>query len=171
MEIVTYVLSGALEHQDSMGNGEVLRPGEFQRMTAGTGITHSEFNPSTTEPVHLYQIWLLPERTGLTPGYEQKAFPVKGRQNQWQLVASRDAAEGSLTIHTDARISLADIGSGRSIQYEIPPGRFAWLQVLRGAVTVNDVQMETSDGLAIANESALSVHATHDAEIMLFDLA
>ncbi|MFO0919332.1 MAG: pirin family protein [Planctomycetaceae bacterium] len=171
MEIVTYVLSGALEHRDSMGNGEVLRPGEFQRMSAGTGITHSEFNPSSTEPVHLYQIWLFPESKGLTPSYEQQAFPTIGRHNQWQLVASRDAADGSLLIHQDARIYLADLENGRQISHVLAPGRHAWLQVLRGAVTLNGQLLETSDGAAISEETVLNVQATTDAEIMLFDLA
>ena len=171
MEIVTYVLSGALEHKDSMGNGEVLRPGEFQRMTAGTGITHSEFNPSTTEPVHLYQIWLFPERSGLPPSYEQKMFPSEGRRNQLRLVASRNAAEGSLTIHTDAKISLAELDAGQAIQQGLSPLRHAWLQVLRGMIRVNGQDLGTSDGLAISNESALEITAITDAELMLFDLA
>lgn len=171
MEIVTYVLSGALEHKDSMGNGEVLRPGEFQRMTAGTGITHSEFNPSLTEPVHLYQIWLYPEQSGLTPSYEQKAFPQTERHNRLRLAASRDAAEGSLTIHTDARIYLAELQSDHTVQHELVPGRHAWLQVLRGRVTLNGSDLETSDGAAVSDEVELRITATQDAEILLFDLA
>ena len=171
MEIVTYVLSGALEHKDSMGNGEVLRPGEFQRMTAGTGITHSEFNPSLTEPVHLYQIWLYPEQSGLTPSYEQKAFPQTERHNRLRLAASRDAAEGSLTIHTDARIDLAELQSDHTVQHELVPGRHAWLQVLRGRVTLNGSDLETSDGAAVSDEVELRITATQDAEILLFDLA
>jgi redox-sensitive bicupin YhaK (pirin superfamily) len=171
MEIVTYVLSGALEHRDSMGNGEVLHPGEFQRMTAGTGITHSEFNPSPTEPVHLYQIWLLPERPGLEPSYEQKEFPESGRRNQWQLVASRDAAQGSLRIHQDARVYLANLANANALEYELSPGRFAWLQVLRGAVELNGTQLATSDGAAIGEESVLTVRPLAEAEIMFFDLA
>ena len=171
MEIVTYVLSGALEHKDSMGNGEVLRPGEFQRMTAGTGITHSEFNPSTTEPVHLYQIWLFPERSGLPPSYEQKMFPSEGRRNQLRLVASRNADEGSLTIHADAKIFLAELDAGQTIQQGLSPLRHAWLQVLRGMIRVNGQDLGTSDGLAISNESALEITAITDAELMLFDLA
>lgn len=171
MEIVTYVLSGALEHKDSMGNGEVLRPGEFQRMTAGTGITHSEFNPSLTEPVHLYQIWLYPEQSGLTPSYEQKAFPQVDRHSRLRLVASRDAAEGSLTIHTDARIYLSELHSGHAVQHELAPGRHAWLQVLRGRVTLNGTDLNTSDGAAVSDELELKIEATQDAEILLFDLA
>lgn len=171
MEIVTYVLSGALEHKDSMGNGEVLRPGEFQRMTAGTGITHREFNPSNDEPVHLYQIWLYPERPGLTPSYEQKSFPVADRINQLRLVAARDAAEGSLTIHTDARIYLALMTASGEVRHELAPGRHAWLQVLSGSVLVNGICLATSDGLAVSDETALRINAETDAEVMLFDLA
>lgn len=171
MEIVTYVLSGALEHKDSMGNGEVLRPGEFQRMTAGTGITHSEFNPSSTEPVHLYQIWLYPEQPGLTPSYEQKAFPPSERKNHLRLVASRDAEDGSLTIHTDARIYLAELLSGQSVQHVLTAGRHAWLQVLRGSVSLAGNDLAAGDGVAISNEVSVAVQATSDAEILLFDLA
>lgn len=171
MEIVTYVLEGALEHKDSMGNGEVLRPGEFQRMSAGTGITHSEFNPSATEPVHLYQIWLFPERKGIKPSYEQKQFPEQDRHNQLQLVASRTAANGSLLIHQDARIYLSKMDAGAAITYDLAEGRYAWLQVLRGSVVLNDVALETSDGAAISAESRLTIQANHAAEIMLFDLA
>ncbi|MDA0658776.1 MAG: pirin family protein [Planctomycetota bacterium] len=171
MEIVTYVLSGALEHKDSMGNGEILRPGEFQRMTAGTGITHSEFNPSKTEPVHLYQIWLLPERSGLTPSYEQKAFPVGDRVNQLRLVASRDAAEGSLTIHSDARIYLSSLNDGHELQFQMSDGRHAWLQVLRGSVSVNSIRLSTGDGVSVVEEHSVTIRADSDAEIMLFDLA
>lgn len=171
MEIVTYVLTGALEHRDSMGNGEVLRPGEFQRMTAGTGITHSEFNPSDSEPVHLYQIWLFPERNGLEPSYEQKAFDKAGRQNQLQLVASQDAAEGSLLIHQDARIYLGDLDEGAVVEHVIESGRHVWLQVLRGTVDVNGESLQTSDGVAISDEAAVSITGTSAAEIMLFDLA
>ena len=170
MEIVTYVLEGALEHKDSMGNGEVLRPGEFQRMSAGTGITHSEFNPSQDEPVHLYQIWLFPERKGIKPSYEQKRFPEEERHNQMRLVASRDAEDGSLLIHTDARIYLSQISAGNEIEHELPEGRYGWLQVLRGSVSVNRVELATSDGAAISEETSLKIRANTDAEIMLFDL-
>lgn len=171
MEIVTYVLQGALAHRDSMGNGEVLRPGEFQRMTAGTGITHSEFNPSDSEPVHLYQIWLLPERKGLEPSYEQKRFPEAERRNQLQLVASRNATDGSLQIHQDAKIYLTQLDAGKNLSYAMTPDRHAWLQVLRGEVTLNGQALHTSDGAAISRESVLSIEATEAAELMLFDLA
>lgn len=171
MEIVTYVLSGALEHRDSMGNGEILRPGEFQRMTAGTGIEHSEFNPSATEPVHLYQIWLFPERKGIEPSYEQRAFSVVDRQNRLQLVVSRHGEGGSLMIHQDASIFLADLSSGSSVTHTITPGRHAWLQVLRGRVTIDRVALEAGDGAAVSDEPALMITAADTAEVMLFDLA
>ncbi len=171
MEIVTYVLSGALEHKDSMGNGEVLRPGEFQRMTAGTGITHSEFNPSPDEPVHLYQIWLFPESKGLEPSYEQKRFAEEERQNNLRLVASPDAAEGSLKIHQDARIYLATLDENHTVTHTLAPGRHAWVQVLRGAVQCNGESLQTSDGAAVSDAAELSLTATSQAEVMLFDLA
>lgn len=170
MEIVTYVLEGALEHRDSMGNGEVLRPGEFQRMSAGTGITHSEFNPSKTEPVHLYQIWLLPERKGLTPSYEQKAFPTETMKNELRLVASREAANGALLIQTDASVYLSKLDAGRQVTHDLAPGRHAWLQVLRGTVTLNGQPLATSDGVAVSDEPRLTIEASTDAEVMLFDL-
>jgi redox-sensitive bicupin YhaK (pirin superfamily) len=171
MEIVTYVLEGALEHKDSMGNGEVLRPGEFQRMSAGTGITHSEFNPSDSEPVHLYQIWLFPEQSGIKPSYEQKRFDGEQMHNQLRLVASPDAADGSLTIHQDARIFLAKLDANRDVVHQPADGRHAWLQVLRGSVSLNGQPLQTSDGAAVSNEPALEIRAKEDAEIMLFDLA
>ena len=170
MEIVTYVLEGALEHRDSMGNGEILRPGEFQRMTAGTGIEHSEFNPSDTDPVHLYQIWLYPRERGLPPGYEQKTFPLSERRNRFRLVASLDGADGSLTIQQDARIFLSTLDSGQSLRHELAPHRGAWLQVLRGAVDLNGTHLSTSDGAAVTAEQSLELVTTTDAEVMLFDL-
>lgn len=171
MEIVTYVLEGALEHKDSMGNGEVLRPGEFQRMSAGTGITHSEFNPSGDEPVHLYQIWLFPEEKGIEPSYEQKRFADEERHNRLRLVASRDATDGSLLIHQDARIFLASLDEQHHVNHTLKAERHAWLQVLRGAVTVNGQPLSTSDGAAVSEEETLDIVATESAEIMLFDLS
>ncbi|QDU07735.1 pirin family protein [Gimesia aquarii] len=171
MEIVTYVLEGALEHKDSMGNGEILRAGEFQRMSAGTGITHSEFNPSETDPVHLYQIWILPQSKGIEPSYEQKRFPDNEMHNQLRLVASPEAAEGSLHIHQDTRIFLSQIDEQAKVIHELEQGRHAWLQVLRGTVLLNGENLETSDGAAVSEESILIIQATKDAEIMLFDLA
>lgn len=171
MEIVTCVLSGALEHRDSLGNGEVLRPGEFQHMTAGSGIRHSEFNPSKTEAAHLYQIWLLPRATGLTPRYEQKAFDAAGRENQWQLVASPTGANGSLSIEQDAEIFLATLAAGKNLSYELNLNRHAWLQVLRGAVQLGDMPLAAGDGAAISNEPRVEVSATDSSEWMLFNLA
>lgn len=171
MEIVTYVLEGALEHRDSMGNGEVLRPGEFQRMSAGTGITHSEFNPSATEPVHLYQIWLFPERKGMEPSYEQKRFPEAERHNRLRLVASRDAAESSLRIHQDACIYLASLDDGVTLEHVVATGRHAWLQVLRGDVELNGQALKTGDGAAVSDEERLEITGRGMAEVMLFDMA
>lgn len=177
MEIVTYVLEGQLEHRDSMGNGEVLHPGEFQRMSAGTGITHSEFNPSATEPVHLYQIWLFPSAKGIKPSYEQRPFQESGRQGQWQLVAApNDGGEirgdgGALTIHQDARIYLAILVAGTSLDRQIAVGRHAWLQVLRGDAVVDGQVMQAGDGLAISDETYFQVSSQQGAELMLFDLA
>jgi len=170
MEIVTYVLAGALEHKDSMGNGEVLRPGEFQRMSAGTGITHSEFNPSPTEQVHLYQIWLFPERDGIAPSYEQKRFDETERRNRLRLVASPDATDNSLTIHQNSKIFLSSLDSGKQVKHELASGRYAWLQVLRGQVALNGQALGTSDGAAVSDESLLKIEATDEAEVMLFDL-
>jgi len=170
MEIVTYVLEGELEHKDSMGNGEVLRPGEFQHMSAGTGIRHSEFNPSELESVHLYQIWLKPEKAGLAPSYSQKAFAIDGRQNRWQVVASRDGREGSLVIQQDATIELANLSAGISLEQHLAAGRHAWLQVLRGELTLNGQPLGTSDGAAISEESRLTIAAEQPAEVMLFDM-
>jgi hypothetical protein len=171
MEIVTYVLSGALEHKDSLGHGEVLRPGELQRMTAGRGIRHSEFNPSADQPVHLYQIWLLPRETGLEPSYEQKAFPASERTNRLRLVASPAGDDGSLTIQQDARLYLATLDAGVSVTHELPAARHAWLQVLRGSVELNGTSLATSDGAAITSESKLVIKAIAPAEVLVFDLA
>lgn len=171
MEIVTYVLEGALEHRDSMGNGEILRPGEFQRMSAGTGITHSEFNPSATESTHLYQIWLYPESKGITPSYEQKSFADDLLRNRLQLVAARESEQGSLLIHQDARIYLSRLDAGHEVRHSLAAGRHAWLQVLRGEVTVNGAALGTGDAAALSEVAELSITANSPAEIMLFDLA
>jgi redox-sensitive bicupin YhaK (pirin superfamily) len=171
MEIVTYVLSGALAHKDSLGTGSTIRPGELQRMTAGTGITHSEFNPSQTEPVHLYQIWLLPEREGLEPSYEQREFPETERRNQLRLVASPEGSEGSLTIRQNARLYLATLDDGHEVSHEVPPGRHAWLQVLRGGVKLNGQDLSAGDGAAVSDEPGLAIRAEGPSEVLLFDLA
>ncbi len=171
MEIVTYVLDGALAHRDSLGTGSTIRPAELQRMTAGTGITHSEFNPSESEPVHLYQIWLLPEREGLEPSYEQKAFPDEERHNRLRLVASPGGRDGSLTIRQDARLYLATLDGGREVRHELTPGRHAWLQVLRGGVALNGLPLSAGDGAAASDESSLAIGADGSSEVLLFDLA
>lgn len=173
MEIVTIVLSGGIAHQDSLGHGETLRPGEVQRMTAGRGVVHSEFNASKTEPLHLIQIWIRPERTGLEPGYEQKAFPESERRGRFRVVASRDAREGSLTIHQDASIHVADVAKGVSVSYPIAPDRHAFLHVIRGSVTVNGgtETLGAGDAAAISGEKGVTVAASSDAELLLFDLA
>lgn len=171
MEIVTYVLSGALAHRDSLGTGSTIRPGELQRMTAGTGITHSEFNASREEPVHLYQIWLLPEREGLEPGYEQRAFPDAERADRLRLVASPDGRDGSLTIRQDARLYLATLGADREVAHAPAPGRHAWLQVLRGRVDLNGRRLDAGDGAAASDEPALTIRSDGPSEVLLFDLA
>ena len=170
MEIVTYVLSGALEHKDSMGNGEVLHAGEFQRISAGTGITHSEFNPSGDEEVHLYQIWIFPNQRDIEPSYEQKRFPDQEQQNQLRLVASPEATDGSLLIHQDARVFLSKVTKGHEVVHRLNEGRHAWLQVLRGNIVLNERELTTSDGAAVSETPELIIRATNDAEIMLFDL-
>jgi redox-sensitive bicupin YhaK (pirin superfamily) len=171
MEIVTYVLSGSLAHEDSLGHSGVIGPGELQRMTAGTGIEHSEFNASATEPVHLYQIWLLPGREGLEPSYEQKAFDEAESRGRLHLVASPDGADGSLTIRQDARIYLANLEDGGRVEHPIAPGRHAWVQVLRGGVDLLGQTLSAGDGAALADEAGLAIRARGDAEVMVFDLA
>lgn len=170
MEIITYVLEGQLEHRDSLGTGSIIHKGEFQRMSAGTGVQHSEFNPSQAEPVHLYQIWLLPNEKGLRPSYEQRMFSEKEKQGRLLLVASPDD-DGSLMIHQDARIFLSTFSPNKEIRYELQPGRHAWLQVLRGLVELNGQPLATSDGAAVSDEARITVHANDPAEVMLFDLA
>jgi redox-sensitive bicupin YhaK (pirin superfamily) len=171
MEIVTYVLSGNLQHKDSMGNGSAIRAGELQRMTAGTGVRHSEFNDSPAESVHLYQIWLLPERNGLKPEYEQRRFSEADKQGKFCLVASPEGKDGSLTIHQDARIYLANVEEGTALNHVLQPGRYAWLQILRGKVTLNGHTLSAGDGAAISEERGLEVAGQEDSELMLFDLA
>lgn len=171
MEIVSYVLEGELEHKDSMGNGETLRPGEFQRISAGTGITHSEFNPSADHETHFYQIWLLPEEQEIPPSYEQKSFLPAGRNNKLQLVASPDGSNGSLKIHQDAKIYLANVDSTGQISYNVPADRHVWLQVLRGDVAVHGESLRKGDALATTDEPSLQISTEGKAELMLFDLA
>ena len=171
MEILTYVVEGALEHRDSMGTGSVIRPGDVQRMTAGTGITHSEFNPSPSEDVHLLQIWILPEKMGLKPGYEQKRFEDHEKLGQLRLVASRDGRDGSVTIRQDASLYAALLEPGQEVVHDLAPERHAWVQVVRGGLTVNGAPLEAGDGLAVSGEPRLDFRAATGTELLLFDLA
>jgi len=171
MEIITYVLEGALEHQDSIGNGSVIQPGDVQRMSAGKGILHSEFNHSKTEPVHFLQIWLLPETNGLSPSYEQQNFSPAKTPGKLHLVAARDGREGAVTVHQDVELYAAVCKKGDRISYTLKPQRHAWVQVARGAITLNGLPLDTSDGAAISNETEVAIEATKDAEFLLFDLA
>jgi hypothetical protein len=170
MEILTWVLEGALEHKDSMGNGSIIRPGDIQRMSAGTGVTHSEFNPSRDEPVHLLQIWLLPRQRGLSPGYEEKRFPPETRRGALRLIAARDGREGAVTIHQDADLWTALLEPGESVPHVLEAGRHAWLHVAFGAVAANGVTLQAGDGAAISDERVVEVTARDRAEILLFDL-
>ncbi len=170
MEILTWVLEGALEHRDSLGSGGVIRPGELQRMSAGTGIHHSEFNASATEPVHLLQIWILPEAQELAPRYGQTEFPAQGRRNRFQLLASRSGREGSLDIHQDTELWVADLEAGTALTKVLAPGRSAWIQVARGRLTVNGVALAEGDGAAISGESILNFSASEPSQLLFFDL-
>ena len=170
MEIVSYVLSGALAHRDSLGTGSVIRPGEVQRMSAGTGITHSEFNDSKTEPVHFLQIWILPERPGLPPGYQQRAFPSEERTNRWRLLADRAGSEGALTIHQDVRFYAAELVAGATLGYRFAPGRYGWLHVARGVAALEGDELREGDGAAISAEPSISLTSTVGAELLLLDL-
>jgi hypothetical protein len=171
MEIVTWVLEGALEHRDSLGHGATIRPGELQRMSAGTGIDHSEFNPSPVAPVHFLQIWILPERLGLAPGYEQRPFPIAEQAGELVLVASRDPREGSVTLHQDAEIRVGRLPAGARARHELAPGRHAWVQMARGSAEVNGVALSVGDGLAASGEPRLELAATSDCELLVFELA
>ncbi len=170
MEIITYVLSGQIEHRDSLGTVGVLRAGELQRMTAGTGVLHSEKN-NTGQELHFLQIWLLPERKGLTPSYEQKGFPEKERQGRFRLVVSPDGQEGSLKVHQDVRLYSTLLGKGERTEYALAPGRNAWLQVARGSGSLNGVELKAGDGVAVSEESRLVLAANEPLEALLFDLA
>jgi len=173
MEILSYVLSGALAHRDSTGGEGVLRPGEVQRMTAGTGVRHSEFNGSREEPVHFLQIWIVPDRPGHPPSYEQRRFPEQERRGRLRLVASPDAADGSLTIHQDARVYASILGAGERTVHPLAPERHAWVQVARGAAEVNGVAIAAGDGAAISGERSLALAGLGEegAELLVFDLA
>ena len=171
MEIITYVLSGELAHRDSMGNGSVIRPGEVQRMSAGTGVVHSEMNPSRTEPVHFLQIWIVPDRPGHQPGYEQKAFTETDRRGRLRLVASRDGRDGSVTVHQDASVYAALLEPGERVAHEPAAGRHAWVHVARGTVELNGQTLREGDGASVSGERRLEVAAKDPAEVLVFDLA
>lgn len=170
MEIISYVLEGALAHKDSLGTGSVIRPGDVQRMTAGTGITHSEFNASGNDPVHFLQIWVLPEERGLKPSYEQKSFPVNTRKGRLQLVGARDGRDGALTIHQDLDLFVANLDKGNEVSQALRPNRKAWVQVTRGGVTVNGTAVGQGDGAALTEESEIHIVANDNAEVLVFDL-
>ena len=170
MEIVSYVLEGALEHRDSLGTGSIIRPGEVQRMTAGTGVTHSEFNPSPTELVHFLQIWILPETRNLAPSYEQRAFASTTLNDKLQLIGSKDARDGAVTIHQDVEVFAARLGKGASVAYPLRRGRFAWIQVVEGELDLNGATLATGDGAAVSDERELRVVANNAAHFLLFDL-
>jgi quercetin 2,3-dioxygenase len=170
MEILTWVLEGALEHKDSMGNGSIIRPGDIQRMSAGTGVTHSEFNPSRDEPVHLLQIWLLPRQRGLSPSYEEKRFLPETRRGGLRLIAAHDGRAGAVTIHQDADLWTALLEPGESVRHILEAGRHAWLHVAAGSVAANGMALRAGDGAAISDEKVVEVTAKDRSEILLFDL-
>lgn len=172
MEILTWVLSGSLEHQDSMGNRGIIRPGEAQRMSAGTGVRHSEFNASTKEPVHLLQIWLLPEAQNLEPSYEQKHFPEAQRRDRLCLIVSPDAREGSLSWHQDAQLHTGLLGAGKAVELPLRSQRHAWIQIAKGIVMLNHTnKLGQGDGAALSDESLLNIQALEESEVLVFDLA
>jgi hypothetical protein len=171
MEIVTYVLDGTLAHRDSLGTGSTITPGEVQRMSAGTGITHSEFNHSQDERVHLLQIWILPERQGLKPGYEQKAFTEDERRGTLCLVASGDGSQGSVTVHQDMRLYASLLDAGTTVEHALAPGRHAWVQVARGAVALDDQPLVAGDGAAVSGATSIRLTGRSAAEVLVFDLA
>jgi len=171
MEIITVVLSGALEHKDSSGGGGVIRPGVVQHMTAGSGVRHSEFNPSDTEPVHLLQIWILPDEAGITPSYEQKEFAEEGRRGRLRLVASKDGRDGSLQIQQDASMYSTLLSAGDEVSHDLAEGRAVWVQVAQGAVSVGGKRLEQGDGAGLEQETAVEIRAQEDSELLLFDLA
>ena len=171
MDIISYVLEGTLEHRDSLGNGTRIRPGDVQRMSAGTGITHSEFNPSKTELLHFLQIWIIPDRTGLPPGYEQREFPIAERRGKLRLVAAPDGTDGAVTLHQDARLYVANLAPGEKVVHLVERDHGIWVQVARGIVALNGKEMREGDGAAAENETAVEIEGHTDAEVLLFDLA
>jgi redox-sensitive bicupin YhaK (pirin superfamily) len=171
MEIITYVLSGKLEHKDSLGTGSVILPGDGQRMSAGRGIRHSEANASSTEQVHLLQIWIFPDKQGHEPGYEQKSFPESEKRGKFRLIASRDGADGSVKINQDAKLFVTLLAPGEEVTQALGSKRNAWLQVAKGEITLNGAKLRQGDGAAIREEEKLKIKASEEAEVLLFDLA
>jgi quercetin 2,3-dioxygenase len=171
MEIISYVLEGALEHKDSMGNGSIIAPGEVQRLTAGTGITHSEFNHSKTDEVHFLQIWILPNRQNLEPGYEQKHFSVEQKRDRLLLVASADGRDGSVTVNQDLNLYATVLSNGAEVTHTVEPSRHAWIQVARGKALLNGQSLEVGDGVAVSQPGELLLVGKDNAEILVFDLA
>lgn len=171
MEIITYVLEGALEHKDSMGNGSVIRPNDVQKMTAGRGVTHSEFNHSKTERVHLLQIWIFPNQRGLEPSYEQKTFSEAEKLNRLRLIASPDRADGSVIIYQDVRLYASILEPGKKLTYKIGENRYLWIQLVRGEITVNGKALSAGDGASVSQAKPLEITATQKAEFLFFDLA
>lgn len=170
MEIISYVLEGAMAHQDSMGTGSVIRPGDVQRMTAGTGVRHSEYNASDSEPLHFLQIWILPEHTGWKPSYEQTTFTDKDKCGQLRLVGSRDGRDGSVTIHRDVDLYASVLKSGNTVVHDLAEGRAAWLQVVRGALQAGEHQLRAGDGLAVDKGQSLELTSLEESEFLLFDM-
>jgi len=171
MEIVSYVLDGGLEHKDSMGTGAVIRPGDVQRMSAGTGVTHSEFNASRKDPVHFLQIWIIPERRGIAPSYEQKTFSHADKAGRLRLVASPDGADASVTLHADARLYAGVLEAGQSADHELAAGRHAWVHAVRGRARVNGVELAAGDAAALSEERTVRIEGIDAAEVLVFDLA
>ena len=170
MEILTYVLEGAIEHKDSLGTGSVIRPGEAQIMSAGTGIMHSEYNPSQTDPAHFLQIWILPNQQGIKPRYEQKAFPLEERRGQLRLIAAKDGRDGAVTIYQDVDLYTSVLEPGNVVNYHVKPNRYAWLQMAQGVATLNGEEITAGDGVQLSGEEQLEITTDIGAEILLFDL-
>ena len=171
MEIITYVLEGGLKHEDSLGTGSIIRPGDVQRMSAGTGVTHSEFNASPTDPVHFLQIWIIPEKRGIAPGYEQKTFPDAEKRDRLRLIASHDGRDGSIRIHRDVDLFASLPGAGAVVSHTVRDGRMAWLQVARGNVSLNGSRLSAGDGVAVAEPGALKLSGDKGSEVVLCDMA
>jgi quercetin 2,3-dioxygenase len=170
MEIISYVLEGALEHKDSMGNGSIIRPGDVQRMSAGSGVTHSEFNPSRNEGVHFLQIWIHPDQRGISPGYEERKYPPTEKRGRLRLIASPDRAEGSLLIHQDARVHAGLFDGTENATLSIAPGRYVYVHIARGTLNVNGILLNAGDALKATDIERLTVQDGHDAEVLVFDL-